>query len=69
MMKIGENRIEVAVFSDDTKPVTQVVSYRQSIGLLQLQGITKSEKPPRDEALTPPGNLAEVFKGPPGSSS
>jgi hypothetical protein len=62
MMKIGEYRIEVAVFSDDTKPKTKLVSYKQSPDLLPLHEIQPSQRPPKEKNLTPPSNFAEVPK-------
>lgn len=63
MMKVGEYRIEVAVFSDDTKPVTSVVSYKQRLSTLQLQEIQRSKRPPKDPAPGLPESLSSVFKG------
>lgn len=62
MMRIGEYRIEVAVSSDDTKTVTKVISYKQSVALLQLQHIKASERPPKDNPPKPPGSRRTVFK-------
>jgi hypothetical protein len=64
MMTVGEYRIEIAVFSDDAKSVAKVVSYKQIIAALQLTELTKSKRPPNDAKPTPPGDLAELFKGP-----
>ena len=62
MMKVGEYRIEVAVFSDDAGPATKVVSYKQAPTMLQLLQIHESLRPPDEEASFP-GHLGDVFKG------
>jgi hypothetical protein len=61
MARIGEYRLEVTVFSDNTEPVRNVLSYRKSAAARQFGDLKPSVAP-----LVPPqpssGNLAAVFK-------
>jgi hypothetical protein len=62
MNRIGEYRIEITAFSDQTEPVTAVVAYKQSAINKQLVDLQRSSAP-IIPLSAPPGDLKDVFKG------
>ena len=62
MMRIGEYRIEVTVVATNSQPVTNVVSYTQSLVARQLTQVHESEAPPPPVA-PPAADMGAIYKG------
>jgi hypothetical protein len=62
MLRIGEYRIEITVFSEDTQPVAAVVAYQRTATARQVVDLKRSNVPFIPPA-TLPGDLKETFKG------